>query len=165
MGDEADALIDQFIGDWYDDADEEDCLDVGIFDHRKPNCPMCPYCKKRSSRCFGSELYPKIKKLKDRIFYYCSDCDASVGSYRDGTPYGKLANKELRQWRMKAHQAFDAKWRGQGGGRVSRSECYTWLSVELGIRRNKCHIGMFDVDTCKRVLKACGFDESFMECL
>ena len=34
-------------------------------------------------------------------------------------------------------------------------EAYKWLSEQLGMPRKDTHIGMFDVDQCKRVVEIC----------
>lgn len=52
---------------------------------------------------------------------------------------------------MRAHTAFDRLWKGGG----DRSAAYAWLAGALGISKNECHIGMFDVDMCKRVVRVC----------
>jgi len=101
------------------------------------------------------------------MIYLCRPCDAWVGVHKGtDTPKGCLANKELRQWKMKAHAAFDPlseaklrkrrEERGQDYKKVwARGSGYRWLSQKLGIPSAECHIGMFDVETCKRVVELC----------
>lgn len=67
-------------------------------------------------------------------------------------PLGRLATKELRVWKMKAHEAFDPLWKSR---EMKRGDAYGWLAGELGIRVEKCHIGMFDEAMCGRVIEAC----------
>jgi hypothetical protein len=101
------------------------------------------------------------------MVYLCRRCDAWVGVHK-GTdkPLGRLANKELRDWKKKAHAAFDPLWqaklskrrreRGENYKKVwARGSGYRWLSEQLGIERKLCHIGMFDVETCRRVVEVC----------
>ena len=38
---------------------------------------------------------------------------------------------------------------------MARVSAYKWLAEALGIDPADCHIGMFDVDLCQRVIKAC----------
>jgi hypothetical protein len=38
---------------------------------------------------------------------------------------------------------------------VARGAGYRWLADQLGIPKEKCHIGMFSVDTCLRVIEIC----------
>ena len=84
--------------------------------------------------------------------YICKPCGAYVGCYR-GTKkaLGRLANAELRKCKHEAHEAFDQIW---GKGYMGRKEAYTWLSQQLGTDRNLTHIGMFDVEKCKKVIEA-----------
>ena len=68
----------------------------------------------------------------------------------DGTkPLGTMANGDLRELRVRVHGFFDGLWRS---GVVSRTEAYEWLSEELGIVPDLCHVGMFDEETCRRAL-------------
>lgn len=60
-----------------------------------------------------------------------------------------LANKKLRELRMKAHGRFDMLWRN---GIMSRSDAYQWLVNQLNLTTDVCHIGQFDVGLCKRVI-------------
>jgi hypothetical protein len=108
----------------------------------------CPYCGKevvlRNSDIIYGKSYGNV--------WMCSNwpkCDAYVGCH-NGTkkPLGRLANKELRYWKKKAHYAFDSIWKS---GRMDRSTAYSWLANKLNIPGNKCHIGMFDIDRCKSV--------------
>ena len=64
---------------------------------------------------------------------------------------------------MDAHAAFDPLWQRKllklekikGSKRRARGDGYYWLSQQLGIPFEDCHIGMFDVDMCKRVVEIC----------
>lgn len=108
----------------------------------------CPYCNGSaeyvsSSEVYGGRDYGKI--------YLCRPCQAWVGVHK-GTkkPLGRLADAKLRQWKIKAHQAFDPIWKE---GHMNRYQAYKWLSIVLGIPRKKCHIGMFDIKTCQKVIE------------
>lgn len=122
---------------------------------------ICPYC--------GSEI--KFEKDSSFIYgrnygpvYYCSsypECDSYVGCHR-GThnSLGRLANKQLRLKKKEAHYYFDFLWRtkrslNKKSSKNARSKGYTWLSRELGIPKEDTHIGMFDVETCDRVILLC----------
>ena len=122
----------------------------------------CPYC--------GADA-----KLRDAVIVYgnagfglawvCARfpaCDSYVGCHPGtNTPLGRMANKELRLAKGRAHAAFDRLWqakmRKESG--ISKSKArgagYRWLSVTLGIDPRNCHIGMMDVETCNRVVEAC----------
>lgn len=62
---------------------------------------------------------------------------------------GTVADSKLREKRREAHQAIDPIWKS---GKLSRSEVYKQLSVHLGIDPEKCHIAMFDFETCNLVI-------------
>ena len=38
---------------------------------------------------------------------------------------------------------------------MKRGEAYRWLAERLSMAREDCHIGMFDVADCQRVVEAC----------
>lgn len=109
----------------------------------------CPYCNEPPVLVDGAEVYHGRSYGK---IWLCRPCQAWVGVHK-GTdqPLGRLANKELREWKIKAHAAFDPRWKGKS----DRREAYGWLAEQLGIEREKAHIGMFDVETCKRVVELC----------
>lgn len=114
---------------------------------------ICSYCGRQAKLVTGAEIYPHRRDLHKKLIWSCKPCGAYVGTH-EGTekPLGRLANEELRNWKMKAHKAFDPKWRS---GEMKRQEAYKWLSNQLDIDREKCHIGMFDIDMCKRVIEVC----------
>jgi hypothetical protein len=71
-----------------------------------------------------------------------------------------LANAELRAAKSRAHRAFDALWKAK----IRKESChkaqargagYKWLAEKLSIPREECHIGMFDVALCARVVDVC----------
>lgn len=120
---------------------------------------VCPYC--------GSEA-----RLIDSVFIYgrsygkiwlCGrypECDAYVGVHKNSrahVPLGRMANAELREWKKRAHSAFDRFWRGK----MSRSSGYRELARRLEMPHSAAHIGMFDVKECKAVVEA--FGESNLE--
>lgn len=121
----------------------------------------CPYCSAPIAIVDSSVLY------NGRSYgwaYICSSypkCDAYVGCH-PGTkrPLGRLADKELRLAKTAAHKAFDAVWKENARQRglspkEARRRGYAWLADALRILRTECHIGMMDVETCKRVVELC----------
>lgn len=86
------------------------------------------------------------------MIYICRPCDAYVGVH-DGSdaPMGSLANAELRYWRRLAHAAFDPLWQS-GRFYRHRNTAYSWLSEKMGLPKEKTHIGMFDVEACKKLI-------------
>ncbi len=117
------------------------------------SAPSCPYCGRLARLVKGHIIYRTIVETWSRDYWYCGRCDACVGCHK-GTdkPLGTLANKELRAARLKTHEAFDPVWKAQG---LARYEAYLWLSVELGLPLERCHIGQFDLALCERVIALC----------
>lgn len=114
---------------------------------------ICLYCGKPAALVTGDVVYPHRPDLSEKHFYMCYPCAAYVGCH-PGTkkPLGRLANAELRKAKQAAHVAFDPLWRDR---KQKRKAAYTWLAKQLGIHVNDCHIGMFDVEMCRRVVEAC----------
>lgn len=113
---------------------------------------VCPYCLRAAWLVSGREIYPHRRDLWDRKFYQCKPCGAYVGCHRNGSPLGRLANAELRSAKVAAHAAFDPVWQS---GFMDRNQAYSWLAQRLGIKKEDCHIGMFDLDTCRLVESIC----------
>jgi hypothetical protein len=125
--------------------------------------PICPYCGRTAKLVTGNKIYPYRPDLYSKYFYKCNPCDAYVGTHKgkDHQPLGRLANKELRKWKCKAHNAFDSIWKS---GKMKRHEAYLWLAGILEINVNNCHIGMFDVEQCKEVVHACNiYNKAFIK--
>lgn len=117
------------------------------------NGSVCPYCKCLTKYVHSEVVYGK--GIKDYgMIYHCQPCHAWVGVHK-GTSQalGRLANGELRKAKNEAHKAFDIIW---SQNYMTRTEAYEWLSDELDIDPEYCHIGMFNVATCKKVTEASG---------
>jgi hypothetical protein len=113
---------------------------------------ICPYCQAKAARTSGKEIYPLRPEFAAKVFWACLPCGAWVGCYPGGDkPLGRLANKELRQAKVRAHEAFDPLWRS---GELTRTDAYAWLAEQLGLSAVDCHIGMFDLDGCEAVCNA-----------
>ena len=113
----------------------------------------CDYCQQPAELVTGADIYPHRHDLSSKAIWRCAPCGAWVGCHYGTTqPLGRLANAELRKAKMAAHAAFDPLWKSR---RMRRGEAYRWLSKELGIPFEQTHIGMFDVETCRRVVEAC----------
>lgn len=114
---------------------------------------VCDYCGSKAPLVTGRDVYPHRPDLYAKKFYQCRPCDAMVGVHEGTTnALGRLANKELRVAKMAAHSAFDPLWKS---GQHKRGKLYGWLANQLGIEKKDCHIGMFDVDMCRRVVEVC----------
>lgn len=129
-----------------------------------PRAPICPYCGNPSIFHQSSEHLYHGKNYGP--VYECSPCGAWVGCH-PGTarPLGRLANRELREAKIAAHNEFDRLWRKRYVRKhavdsrytkgMARGGRYKELAILLNIPREECHIGMFDVDQCKRVRELC----------
>lgn len=108
----------------------------------------CDYCGKPAELVDSSVIYGRSYGHK---MYLCRSCNAWVGCHK-GTdkPLGRLANAELRRWKMAAHDAFDPLWKH--GQFPNRRAAYTWLAEQMQLPVHLTHIGMFDVDQCKEVI-------------
>lgn len=112
----------------------------------------CNYCGKSAVLTTGQIIYPHREDLKFLKFWQCVSCDAYVGCHKnskDYKPLGILANRELRQLRIKAHGLFDLSWRS---GKITRDKAYQRLSQSMGIKKKDCHIGHFNIDQCEMAL-------------
>jgi hypothetical protein len=113
---------------------------------------ICPYCNNEAQLVSGDVIYPHRPDLRSKAFYLCRQCGAYVGCHPGSVrPLGRLANAELRSAKIAAHEAFDPLLLNH----ESRSAAYRWLAQQLGINRADCHIGMFDVNQCRRVVEIC----------
>jgi ssDNA-binding Zn-finger/Zn-ribbon topoisomerase 1 len=89
-------------------------------------------------------------------FYGCTKwpaCDATHGAHANGKPLGVPADKETKEWRIKAHVAFDGLWKGKG--QMTRNQAYKWLQEQLGMSPDECHIGRFNREQCRCVVQLC----------
>lgn len=88
------------------------------------------------------------------MIWLCHPCYAWVGVHK-GTdePLGRLADSELRYWKRRAHAEFDSRWRRKE--KRTRRAAYEWLAEEMGLPLEQTHIGMFDVEQCKKAIKIC----------
>ncbi len=110
---------------------------------------ICPYCGQRAEFVDSIAVYRRSYGM----IYLCRPCDAYVGVHGNSDqPLGRLANAELRKYKVAAHDAFDPLWKTR---RFLRSGAYAWLAKQMHIPIEKTHIGMFDVTQCKQVVALC----------
>lgn len=85
------------------------------------------------------------------MIYLCKPCDAYVGTHKSqpDLALGRLANKELREAKKQAHLFFDRIWVEKY---LDRKSAYEWLCKGMGLHRDLCHIGMFNVEQCNKVV-------------
>ncbi|MCI2234019.1 DUF3268 family zinc-finger domain-containing protein [Escherichia coli] len=115
----------------------------------------CDYCNTATRLAKGNEIYPHRPDLASLNFYLCDSCGAYVGCHKNGDgkrPLGRVANAELRKAKSKAHAAFDPLWKS---GKITRGAAYSALAKSMGIYKEQCHIGMFDVEQCEYVVAWC----------
>ena len=99
--------------------------------------------------CGGKVIYASNSLIYGREYgsgkmYLCTKCGAYVGTHkpRPKEALGLLADKEMRDMKMKCHALFDEKWKNQKNRREARKKAYK----ELGISVDECHFGYFDMD-------------------
>lgn len=117
----------------------------GIYEAR-----VCPYCLSETKKVPMEFIYGQIYSSGNDIIC-CNNfphCNSYVGTHSDGRPLGRLANKELRDAKRLAHDAFDKLWKE---GFMTRKTAYKKLSEYLDLEPEYTHIGMFKVSTCHRV--------------
>jgi len=54
--------------------------------------------------------------------------------------------------RGEAHAAFDPLWKS---GKFTRTAAYKWLATQMGVRTEDCHMEMFNVAQCRKVVEIC----------
>jgi zinc-finger-containing domain/Topoisomerase DNA binding C4 zinc finger len=109
-----------------------------------PSELKCPNC--------GAPL--ELKDSKFGLFYGCTNwsrtrCRGGVSAHPDGTPVGVPVDDATRGARIDAHQMFDQIWKG---GRMTRKQAYLWLAEQMDLPATKAHIGLFNVEQCRRVI-------------
>ena len=116
----------------------------------------CPYCGAEVVLKDASYVYHTHKSEKWGKVWVCSNfpkCSAYVGCHKGTSlPLGRLANERLRTLKMEAHKQFDPIWKS---GLMSRKQAYGWLANMLHIPFEECHIGMFDIKMCQKVIHLC----------
>ena len=118
--------------------------------HSYPIPTICDYCDSSVVLSSNAEIYGK--EYGSGKCYRCTSCDAYVGVHK-GTviPYGRLADKELRDLKMECHKLFDPAWINNKWN--SRQQAYGKLATLLEVPIEKCHFGFFDRDTLKYCLE------------
>lgn len=122
---------------------------------------ICSYCVHPAQFCASSaHLYG------GRDFgpvWHCAPCRAWVGCHKGTTkPLGRLADSELRHWKMEVHRLFDPIWQRRLARKRALDPKYTKaharggrykaLALAMGIPQEECHVGMFDIDRCRQAI-------------
>lgn len=125
------------------------------------DAPLCPYCG-AVSKLFESSA----RFYNGRDFgpvWACEPCKAWVGCHAGTTkPLGRLANYELRRWKRAVHWYFDPIWKRRFERKHALDPKYTKaharggrykaLAIAMGIPREECHVGMFDIERCRQAI-------------
>ncbi len=114
----------------------------------------CPYCHCKTELVEEEEIYGAV--IYGRKYRQClEESSHYVGCYRSPNhlSLGRLADDELRQCRMNAHEVLDALWNGRHPVFDSRQKTYDELSFLFGVPKEFFHIGMMDAAWCKYVSK------------
>lgn len=115
----------------------------------------CPYCGGLATLKDSAIIYNGVSH---GLVYICENfpiCDSYVGTHRKTLkPLGRLADKELRVLKQQAHKYFDFLWKNRLQ-KHARKRAYKWLSKQLGLHYDDCHIGYFNVEMTLKVIKLC----------
>ena len=117
---------------------------------------LCLHCNQPARLVTGAIIYPHRPDLSGLNFWQCLPCDAYVGCHKGTqTPLGYPANKTTRTIRSSVHKVLDPIWKKAPQPQQARvrTRLYKWLSENLGIKPDNCHVGMFDFDMCQRTLR------------
>lgn len=119
--------------------------------------PHCSACDRACELTSGAELWPHRPDLADKPSWICRGCKARVGCHPGTTrPLGTPADAQLRRARMMLHDGLlDPLWRLAdrklyGKRAIRRARTYRWLGEKLEIPRELVHVGLFDLETCRR---------------
>lgn len=115
----------------------------------------CNCCHDKKSGCIetieNKEIYGR--NYGDWPWVYrCKTCNAYVGMHPfTNIPLGTLANAPMRQARKACKAPFETLYKT---GKMSRSEAYQRLADKLGIPKEECHFGWFDIKQCQKAAVA-----------
>jgi hypothetical protein len=121
---------------------------------------ICQYCGNPAKLVGSAAIYgPFVKDYG--LFYHCAKDKAWVGVHKNSpqhAPKGTLANAELRRWRQNAHNLFDVCWQS---GKVTRKKAYVLLQNLMDMTPDEAHIGLFDIEQCKKLVTIIRSDPSW----
>lgn len=101
--------------------------------------------------CQGRVIYTSNATIYGRQYgsgycYYCTECGAYVGTHepRPKEAMGLLADREMREMKIKCHELFDSFWKTlkTGRGKMRRS-LYQRLANQMHLSIGDCHFGYF----------------------
>lgn len=95
-----------------------------------------------------------LRNSKFGLFYGCSrypDCKGTASAHQNsGKPMGIPADQETKEWRVKAHEAFDKLWKEWG---YKRKEAYKLLQTMMNLSEKEAHIAKFNKEQCQELIK------------
>lgn len=116
---------------------------------QRSDAPICPVC--------NSKL--RLLKGKYGLLYRCRNvgCDITHSAHPDGRPVGVPTDSYTRHLRHELHRIFDLYWKfyPKKQQEKARKDSYLWLSQQLEITEDECHIGRFDADACLKAINIC----------
>lgn len=118
-----------------------------------PAPTVCPYCGGPAVLDSNDAIYRGQRYGDWPYVYMCEgSCDAYVGLHPNtDIPLGTLADRETRDARKEAKQAF-FNWQDVVGLRKDRNAAYAKLAERMQIEIAECHFAMFDVERCNLAL-------------
>lgn len=131
------------------------------------NAPTCGSCSAIARLTTGLEIYPHRFDLHEKQIWKCDGCGGYVGCHPGTTnPLGTPAKWDLRNARRILHnEMIDPLWKTADScglytpedekarhkiRRSARGRVYGYLAQKLGMQRTEIHVGMFDIETCRR---------------
>lgn len=116
----------------------------------------CPYCGAPAVCRPASMIHGKNTWHKGTHLYVCSrwpECDSYVTAHKANLqPMGSLANKNLRNKRIQAHQALEEFRQNR---RMETWGIYIWIQTKLQLSPDQAHIGMFTEEMCDLLITIC----------
>ncbi|HMN32143.1 MAG TPA: zinc-finger-containing protein [Chitinophagaceae bacterium] len=120
---------------------------------------ICPYCNCETELVSSKEIYGPDSTYGSNHYRCKKNPDHYVGTYKNSTPpnksLGRLADKELREWKMKGHGEFDPLHKAPNPHFENSKSAYQWLSKEMNIEINYTHFGMFTIEQCQQAIALC----------
>jgi hypothetical protein len=117
---------------------------------------ICPYCKCETILVSDKEIYGQNSTYGGVYLKCVNNPDHYVGTYKnDKRSLGRIADKELRYWKMKGHEIFDPLWKGENKYFANQQEAYKWLSNSMQLDLEYTHFGMFSIEQCQSAILFC----------